>query len=465
MESLLQTVEATIARHRMLSHGSKVLVAVSGGVDSVVLLTALDALASRLGIRLTVAHLDHTLRGAASTEDARTVAALADRLGLQLICERSAVRAAHERHGGNLEDRARRLRLAFLGHAARSVRAERVALGHHRNDRAETLLFHLARGGGPTGLAAMRPVNGALVRPLIDVTRAEIEEYAHAEGLSWREDASNNDLSLSRNRIRHRVLPLLAQLNPRVIEAIARTADLVAEERDALDLLLEPVWRELRADHTTGHLALSCDRAAALPSPVRHAVLRRAVAEARGHLRGIEKRHLDAVDGLLVAHEGHGEVSLPELIVTRTGDHLLFGRGTLLRPVTPMRADVELGRNPIPQFGCAITCAVTQRETTPEEPSSDELHTETADADRVRFPLFLRTRVPGDRFRPLGMRRDKRLQDFLVDARVPRIERDRLPLLCDQERIVWVVGVRLSDAVRVTPKTSRLLTLRAESLT
>ena len=458
---LLEKVHATLVKHRMLASGGTLLVAVSGGIDSVVLLTVLNRLASEFSVRLAIAHLDHGLRGQEAEEDADFVHRLAATLDLPINRERIDIKAVAEERRMNLEAAARDVRRAFLERSARAVGAERIALGHTLNDRVETLLFHLVRGAGPTGIVGMHPINPPYIRPLIDVSRDEILSFALEQGLTWREDCSNLDLSFSRNRIRHQIMPLCRDMNPRFLEAAARTADLLLDERSALETLLDVSWNDVLIKHDAGSVILDRQRLRALPLEIQRLLLRRATARARGHLRGIEKKHIDALHTLANTPHPHAETDLPALFAYATKQEL---RLTIDRQdPTPLRCSpVGLGRTELPSLGRFIELAIEEEVPSGAFPA-DEDH-EVADVDRVHFPLYVRSRRRGDRFHPLGMARDKKLKAFLIDEGVPLGERDRLPLLCDQERIIWVVGKRLSEAVRVTPRTRRLLVMRTETL-
>lgn len=443
----------------MLAEGDRVLVAVSGGVDSVVLLDVLDTLASEYGLTLHVAHLDHGLRDA-SRDDARFVQKLCAARGLPITCERIDVRTAARERGLGLEEAGHVLRRDYLARVADGIGASRIAVGHTLNDRAETLLFHLVRGAGPTGLVGIRPVSGRIMRPLIEVSREEVLGHARSAGLVWREDVTNADPAFSRNFLRHRVLPLLEELNPRLIEGLGRTAELVREEEAALELLLDGPWERVFLAESPGAVRLHRGRLARLPETVGGLLLRRAVARVRGDLRGITYEHLQGLRGL-AASSGHGELSLPGLVARGDGEDLVLGAEAPAEPELP-ETPVELGVTPVPALGIRLSLALRPWDGT--APADGGRDVELADAQRIRFPLVLRARRPGDRFSPLGLAADKRLKDFLIDEKVPYYERETLPLLCDCERIVWVVGVRLSEAVRVTPQTRQVLVMRKEGI-
>ncbi len=461
---LLERVKETIERYAMLEQGERVLVAVSGGVDSVVLLDILCRLAAEYTLDLTIAHLDHGLRGEEAREDARFVAHLARKEKLALIEKKLDVAEFSKEKRIGIEEGARLLRRDFLHAAADEVGAAKIALGHTQNDRGETMLFNLIRGAGPTGLVGIRPVNRSVIRPLIEVSREEILSYARSCDLPWREDRTNQDLSFSRNRIRHRILPLLREMNPRVLAALQRTADLLATEELALDDLLAPLWVKVLIVQAEDRIVIQRGRLSQLYKGVQALLLRRGIARLRGDLQGIEKVHIDALLGLVASHRAHGKLDLPGFVARFQGDELTLEEGEMENPLS-FEVPIALGRTEISSLGISLDLSIENRIGSGESQIAEDREVEVADADRVQFPLHVRGRRPGDRFAPLGLGGEKKLKNFYIDERVPFYDRDRVPLLCDRQKIIWVVGLRLSDAVRVTSETKKVLIMRKERLT
>jgi tRNA(Ile)-lysidine synthase len=465
---LLNRVRDSITRYGMVAPGETVLVAVSGGVDSVVLLELFRRLGKELSIDLAVGHLDHALRPD-SAADAAFVERLARDHDVPFFGRRRDVRQRAEAQGENLEAAARACRYAFLDEAAEDAGATRIAVGHTLDDRAETVLFHLARGAGLDGLGAPAPVRGRIIRPLIDLPRAEVAAFAREEGLTWREDPTNRDTALSRNRIRHRVLPELSRINPRALEAIGRASELARESSDLTSALLDPIWSSVRlADEAqAGSVSLDREALVSLPEPVQRALLRRALKRVRGDLTGLEAVHLHAVQRLTAPYRGPREAQLPRATVRSSRERIRVSVAEPEpRPGTegqaPASHPVDLGETELRALGLRLNLAVEPARAG-MRPPADRAH-EWADADRVTFPLFLRGRRHGDRFHPLGMPADKKLNAFMIDTAIPLAQRDRWPLLCDQRGIIWVTGVRLAEGVRITPSTRRILRMHAERL-
>ena len=447
----------------MLHSGDHVFVAVSGGVDSVVLLDVLRRTASERGLTLTVAHLNHRWRRKASDADARFVESLAGHAGLPIVSETIADQDVSAHSGLGREGAAREVRRAFFLRVAARVGADRIATGHTATDRAESVLFNLVRGAGTDGLKGINAVDAPFIRPLIEVERDEILRYAQAQALRWREDASNADLSFARNRIRHRVLPELARINPRAVEAIDRAGDLVGETSQVGEFLVARLWPEIEEDEKEGEISIDRRSLAALPNAIRRLLLREGFRRVRGDLSGIERRHVDDAIALTASGSGHCSLDLPRLHMRVDGEIVVLAAGPP-PTTTQWEFPVELGRTTFAEHGFALDLHLVEAGARRPGIDTEDRSVELADADGIAFPLSVRNRRDGDRFTPLGMDRPVKLKDFLISERVPFFERDQIPLVCDRKRIVWVAGVRLSDAVRVTGETQRILRLRLEAI-
>ena len=469
---LLKRIQRTIQDYRMFEPGTTVLVAVSGGVDSMVLLDALWRLHKDLAIDPIIAHLDHALRDR-SAEDAAFVVARAAAYGVPCVARRvqdeewDTVR----RHG--LEGAARVIRRNFLLNTAARHNAATIALGHSASDRAETVLYRIARGTGIAGIAAMPPVSEPFVRPLIGLSRGDVAAYADEHGLSWREDETNADRHRPRNRIRHEVLPQLHRINPEATDAVCRLADLAQDALAVEAALVDRLWAVARtsgeaarsADHSAETDVLSRKTTCSFSPAVQRILLRRAIARARGDLDGIDRAHVDDVQRILTSDREHDAVDLPGVRAVACGDELMFfapPAPDVANAHLPATAQIGLGRAELSEWD--ITFDVSIHDAPLEPPYVDDPMVETIDASQIELPLTVRHRRPGDRFVPLGASGAMKLKDFLINEKVPVSLRDRLPLVCSGGQIVWVVGHRLSNDVRVRPSTKRVITIAVERM-
>ena len=478
MKNISGTVERqarrTIARYDMLRPGERVLVAVSGGPDSTALLSVLCRLAPEMKLDLHVAHLDHGWRGRASARDAEFVRRMGTRLRLPVTVGHLGPRAWQAREGrqSSREARARELRQSFLLETAREIGAQKVALGHTRDDQAESLLLRLLRGSGPRGLAGTYPVvDGVIIRPLIDLRRRDIMAYLHERRLSYRVDATNRDRTLTRNRVRLGLIPLLErQFNPNVVEALAHAADLLRDEDGFLGELAANKYREI-ASRRGESVVLEGRALQELPVPMRRRILRLALAEARGDLRRIALQHVERSLSLLEERRRRGRVSLPGgTAVDMQGDQMRIvrraaeGGETAAAGAPPREALCPVpGEVVLPGFDLRLKATVVPREQVPADLGSFGRERAYLDADLLPGPLLIRPRRPGDRFVPLGAPGTRKVKSFLIDRKVPVDERGRIPLVLSGDRIAWVMDHEIDDRFKITDLTRRVLVLEKTS--
>ena len=432
---VLERVQQTIARYGMFAPGQRVGVAVSGGADSVCLLDVLVALAPRWDLRLYVLHLDHQLRGEESTADAEFVRELAAARGLEIYLRRVNVREANAASGDNLEQAARRARREFFLEFLQEGRLDRVALGHTRSDQAETVLFRFLRGSGTAGLAGIWPMTSeGLVRPLIEVDRSDVLAYLKARGLPWREDASNQDRSFARNRIRHELLPALARdWNPALTETLAQTGVLAQEDEQYWNREIDRLEAsELRT--WGGSVLVRASRLSQLPPAAARRLIRRAIERVRGDLRGVDFVHVEQVMRLARRRGGHGRAQVPELGVTRSFDWIRLA-GIEGQPGSGYRFEISVpGRYPVPGTEVELSLALLE--------VKNRYNTILGDLDwsETPGPLELRNWRPGDRYRPMGHTGQVRLKRLLQKARIPLWVRRFWPIITRGEAIIWAGG-------------------------
>jgi tRNA(Ile)-lysidine synthase len=449
----LATVRDTIRRHAMLAGGDVVLIAVSGGADSTALLYLMSVLAPEWGLRLGVLHVDHGLREG-SAADAEFVRDLGRRLGVPV-----EVAGVTVDRRGSLEEAARTVRYAALDAHADRLGAQRIAVGHTADDQAETVLMRLLEGAGVRGLAGIPPVRGRIIRPLLAVRRHALRTLLERAGLGWREDPTNQDLKFVRNRVRHELLPLLAAAHDAdVVPALIRVAGRAREAVTALERIAAAELERLALDQGEDALALPRAALAALPHPVAAEVLSQAAARlgSRAPLRAWAHRGLARV---LASPPPRRPFRLGGLTLEVSGPLLRIGRRTpaslVARPV-PLPGTVAL-----PEIARALDARVV--------PAAGYIVPRDAarvafDADALPGPLVVRRRRRGDRLQPFGAGGERRLKTLLIAAKVPRWERERLPVVEAGGIIVWVAGLRRSAAAPVTPDTRRVLELRLQRL-
>ncbi len=431
---MIERVAGTIERYRMLGPGMHAGVAVSGGADSVCLLHVLVELAARWDLRLTVLHLNHNLRGEESRRDAEFVRDLAGRLGLPVIVREADVGAS----GDNLEQAARAARLAFFRDAMRGGGLDRIALGHTRSDQAETVLYRFLRGAGTAGLSGIRPVTtDGLIRPLLEVDRADVERFLRERAISWRDDSTNFNLAFARNRIRRELLPQLARdWNPAIGETLAHVGDWALAEESYWEAEIDRL-AAARLVEKRGTVLMRVDSITGLPLAAARRLARRAMERAKGNLRGIDFRHVAAVVAMASRARGSGRVEAPGLDIRRSFEWLRFSRPEGQAAGYSVPAPVP---GTVTVSGAETTISLELIEKSAGSDSLQYVYNEgtgALDWCRLRGALELRNWRPGDQYQPVGSAGDKKIRMLFQEARIPSWERRNWPVLTDGVSIVW----------------------------
>jgi tRNA(Ile)-lysidine synthase len=433
---MLNRFHNSLIKSGCIPTGCRVLVAVSGGVDSVALLYLLRHAADNMGLYLEVAHLDHALRDT-SREDARFVEKLCADLGVPLTVERRDVAEIARQRKGNLEEVARQVRRDFLLTTAQAHNCDLIALGHHADDQAETFLMRLLRGAGPAGLASMSMISGPVVRPLLPFHRADLLAYLKKAGISWREDESNLDQGLTRNRIRHGLLPVMESFNPKIS---AQLAGLCEQIRQDEDFWTDLVRKELRRCGRWQDDEYTLDRlhVLKLQPGLASRVVRAALLQVRGDLRGMTATHIVDILKLVRTDLPQKELNLPGVWVARRYEKLLFRKQ---KPDCVEHFEIELGGPGIYPLPDARFLHLSLK----EQSLGERVGVVEFSATNLSFPLQLRHCKPGDRLRPSGMSGSKKLQDFFVDLKLTSEERQKALLLLKDDEVIWVLGLRRSE--------------------
>ncbi len=409
----------------------KIAVAVSGGPDSVCLLHLLAGLAAKLNLALAVAHLNHNLRGKESDGDERFVAELAHRLALPF----HRASADLSSPPGNLEQQARRARRAFFANLRSRGLADRIALGHTLDDQAETVLFRLIRGTGPSGLAGILPVTSeGMIRPLIQSTRADVLDYLRSHEIAWREDSSNRDPRFARNRIRHSLMPELeAHWNPQIRANLSHLADVAYEEERFWGARIAKLAAE-RLVRRAGGVEFLVDGLAGLPRAASRRLVRHAIQLAKGDLRRVEYGHIERVLELCDRREGEGAVQIPGLVASRSFEWLRIAPPALDFPPLGVALTVP-GEFPWPDGGSCIHLEIQDKNEVGRPYGT--LKTAELDLSRIPQPLELRGWKPGDHYQPLGQSRERKLTELFQRARVPSWRRPFWPIVTGGDKILW----------------------------
>ncbi len=456
---MIKKVEDWCLRHALLRHGQKIVIACSGGPDSLALADVLLRLREKYQLKLAAAHFNHMFRGAEADEDARFVGAFCAARGLTCYQGKKDVPAFIKAQKLSPEEGARVLRYRFLHWAAEKFGSASIAVAHQQDDQAETVLLHLLRGAGGAGLSGMKAKCGRIIRPFLGVSRAEIEAYCRDRRLTPRFDCTNDETNYTRNRLRLTVLPQLARdFNPSVKTALCKSAQLIGDEHDFVQTIAAEKLATFLRERKSG-LWIARQSVSAQHKAVQRELLRQMIEKKCGHLKGIGFWHVEKMIELTKHGTAGNFLELPGKLCFFCDDNAMC-----------LSTERPIKKEPLPQppyalpLGGAITFGTYRIETKlfDERPGADGKNTALFDGDALPLPLSVRFRQAGDVFQPLGMKGHKKLKKFFIDAKIPRQERDCVPLICGGGEILWLAGIRRSDKAKVSERTRHFLQINIQ---
>jgi len=459
-EVIVKQLLNTVQEHQLIQSGDKIVVAVSGGPDSVCLLHLLHSLKSRLGIELYGAHLNHNIRGIEAQMDARYVLNLCEDLNIICFIKSADVEAYGKEHQLTSEQAGRMLRYEFFDEVLNKVDANKIAVAHNYNDQAETVLMRLLRGSGMQGLTAIQYQRDRVIRPLLDVHREDIEAYCNRHNLIPRIDETNLTSIYHRNKIRRELIPYLEEnYNPSVLTSLVKTANILKEDFDYIEEAAKVMYKDLVHFEKKDQVSFSITALEKQHPALKARMLRRAGEELLGKGELLSYQQIQNLLELLDKKQTGKSIHLPlGLEAAVSYDKLIFSKGRE-GEIEPFKEELRV--NDI-TYVHALKASFELRVFPKEEVSkvSKDKFEKHFDFDQFRQTIFARNRRDGDRFWPLGLSGKKKLKDFFIDCKVERRERDLIPLICDGKDIVWVVGYRISEKYKITDRTQQILSIK-----
>ncbi|MGI9534024.1 MAG: tRNA lysidine(34) synthetase TilS [Thermodesulfobacteriota bacterium] len=441
----------TIKSYKMISPGDKVIVALSGGSDSVGLLHLLISLKG-LNIKLIAAHFNHKLRGDESERDVIFVKKIVKKFGVEFEYG-EAEAGDYDIKGVSPEDAARRLRYKFLNGVLKKCKAHKIATAHTLDDQAETVIMRIIRGSGSHGLSGIPPVNDYIIRPIIEIQKQEIREYLKLNKISWIEDSSNSSTQYQRNKIRLELFPLLDEINPGINQVLSRSSEIFRIESDFITQCVNNVFKSIIVRKTFGYIGQS-KKYLSQNKAVRLGTLRKTVELLKGDLKSVSAIHPLAIDEMIESDKSSGEIILPGNIRFNKGYKLFC-----LSDKSGFNENFSYEINDEGKYSFENGLKVSVEVTTDKSKWKDE-SVGFFSAKKVRFPIIIRNYKPGDRFRPLGLNGYKKIKDLFINEKIPRFLRKTIPVFETADGIIWVGGVRNDDRFKVNKSESKFIKIK-----
>ncbi|HZK18796.1 MAG TPA: tRNA lysidine(34) synthetase TilS [Clostridia bacterium] len=464
--NITNQVLAAIQKNKMVNSGDKIIAAVSGGPDSVALLDILVGLSEYLGITVYVAHLNHMFRGREAEEDAVFVEKLARGYGLEAIIEKRNVPAYIRETRLSAQEAARRVRFKFFDEIAKRLGAGRIALGHHADDQAETVLINFLRGAGTSGLKGMLPIrDDCYIRPLLCLSRRDILGYCKQHGLQYRTDSSNLEPVYARNRIRLQLLPLLkADYNRNIVCNLNRLSIICRDEDSFIEGQALQVLERIKTCSGDGVFGLNIGKMLKIPVALQRRIIRIAYHRMNSPANELSFMHVEKILAMAKRKVARGTIELPGGVkALKNYGSLNFvccnAYKTKDAPVYHYRLEVP-GSTYIPELDLTVLLEEKAIERVTQRPDMLPANEVLLDHDKAGSTLFVRPRIPGDVFNPFGMRGMVKLKKFLINNKIPAAERDRIPIFTNGDDIVWVGNIRPADKYRISGNTKNTLHIK-----
>lgn len=492
---VLDKFKAYCQKNSLITKRDRIVIGVSGGPDSLCLLHLFITISREFELTLTIAHLNHQLRETHSQADAAFVQEIAKQWRLPLFIESHDIASLAERRKQSIEEAARQVRYAFLWRVAIETNSDKIAVGHNADDQVETVLMHFIRGTGLAGLRGMLPQldlaslrlhpddisasfrqpSTKLIRPLLDISRVEIETYCQDHNLSPRQDYSNQDTTFFRNRLRYELIPLLESYNPNLRRVLRHTAQVVAADTQILNDHLDKAWSLVTKDVSSERIVFDLQNWLNLPLGLKRSVLRHAVQNLRRSLRDISFSHIENAITILEKGQTGTKATLPQELILAVGYETFTIASNSESSQPPTLDQPQLRKDQILKLNLP---GVTPLMHSPWQFKADLLSYERLnhqdvkqvgrweaylDADVVGDQAILRPRQPGDTFCPLGMvGHRKKVNEFMINEKIPTDWRNQIPLLVSENRILWVCGYRLDERASLQANTRQVFHLKFE---
>ncbi|MFZ5966656.1 MAG: tRNA lysidine(34) synthetase TilS [Bacillota bacterium] len=455
---MLEKFIKTLEDFKMVSEGEGIVIGVSGGPDSITLLHLFHRVQERYRLRLYAVHLNHQFRGTDADEDAAYVKSFCDKLGIEAFIYSENVTEYSKHRGITFEEAGREIRYRLFDEILDQKRAGKIAVAQNMDDQAETVLMRLMRGSGAEGLSAIDHIrDNKIIRPLLDISRKEIEAYCSLHELKPRIDKTNSEVIYTRNRIRLELIPYIeSHFNPNIKETLCRTAKLLREDNNFIAEQVDKAFGKL-VRKENDRITVLLRSLKELHPAVAKRVVREMLKQYLGDIKNIQSIHVENIMGLVDKQTVGASIDLPGYITAAIDyEYLMIKKKENEIQKHDFTYDLKIGSvSEFSLLNLIIISKIIDKEHIGEIPKSDTI--KYFDLDKIHQGIKLRNRRNGDRFSPLGMKGSKKLKEFFIDEKIPRTLRDEIPLICDGDEIVWVIGYRMSEKYKVTSDTEHIL--------
>jgi len=453
----------TIHKFKLIQRGDSIVVGVSGGPDSIALLHLLWSIRDEYNLKLHVVHLNHMLRGKEAEEDAKYVEEFCGNLGIKSFIFSRDVSKYSKEKGITFEEGGRELRYKLFYEIAKKTNSNKIAIAQNSNDQAETVLMRLMRGSGLEGLAAINYIrDDMIIRPLLDITRSEIEGYCEANNLNPRIDKTNLESIYTRNKIRLELIPYIQKnFNPNIIETLCRTSNILRDENDYLEEEAFEKYHKILERETEDLIEINLKAFNALHVSMKRRLIRIIIQELKGDLKNITLNHINQSIDIIREGKVNSKLNLPQDILIELGYNSIYIK--IYKGDTKDIKDFQYfiplnGSVFIKELGLWIHNIIIND----KEISKGDKNTIYIDGNKVQGSLIVRNRRKGDKFTPLGMKGTKKIKDYFIDEKINRDIRDKIPLVCDNDNIIWIAGYRMSESYKIDNSTSKVVKLWIE---
>ncbi|WIF95661.1 tRNA lysidine(34) synthetase TilS [Caminicella sporogenes] len=450
----------TVNKYNLIEKGEKIVIGVSGGPDSICLLHLLWRIRNEYDLKLFVVHLNHQFRGSEAEEDAEYVKKFSDNLGIKPYIFSIDIASYSKKKGITFEEAGREWRYRLFDDVAKKEGASKIAIAQNKNDQAETILMRLMRGAGLEGLTAIDyKRNEKIIRPLLNITRREIENYCLYYKLNPRIDKTNLETIYTRNKIRLELIPYIEKnFNSNIIDTLCRTADILRDDRDYLNKMTNEIFNEISQICNNG-ISLDTNKFRTLHISMQRRVIRKAIEKLKGNLKEIGLVHIEKVIELVKNYKVGLRSDLPGHIIVELGYNSINVKKQnekIQSRLGEFEYSIKIGESVyIKELNSIVESSIISK----EDICFCGKNMIFIDMDKVKGDLIIRNRKNGDRFVPLGMKGSKKLKDFFIDKKVPKDYRDRIPIVCDEQGIIWVVGYRMSEKYKINSDTVKVIKL------